>query len=91
MEGPKKVTYDLPPAALVALGALLMLTIGLATVVLYAWSSIGAHVAKALTEAGKRAVDEALQKPSARDDRGEHVLVPEQPLLPSVHVRETEP
>jgi hypothetical protein len=85
------MTYDLHPAAFVALGAMLMLTVCLTSVVLYAWSSIGAHVAKALTEAGKRAVDEALQKPSARDDRGEHVLVQEQPLLPSVHVRETEP
>jgi hypothetical protein len=65
------MTYDLHPAALIALGALLMLTVGLASVVLYAWSSIGAHVARALTESGKRAVDARL---------GEEKLTPREPL-----------
>lgn len=63
------MTYDLHPAAFIALGALLMLTATLAAVVLYAWSSIGAHVAKALTDAGKRAVDARVgeEKLTARE------------------------
>jgi hypothetical protein len=67
----ERVTYDLHPSALIGLGAILTLTVILLTVVLYAWSSIGAHVAKALTEAGKRAVDARL---------GEEKVTPREPL-----------
>ncbi len=65
------MTYELGAAALIGLGALLMLLSVLLAVVLYAWGSIGAHVAKALTEAGKRAVDARL---------GEEKLTPREPL-----------
>lgn len=54
------MTLDLHPSALVALGFGLCLLSVLLLLVSFAWISIGGHVARVLTDAGKRAVSERL-------------------------------
>jgi hypothetical protein len=57
------MTLDLHPAALVALGFGLCLLSVLLLLVSFIWISIGGHVARVLTEAGKRAVSARLGDP----------------------------
>lgn len=67
------MTLDIHPFAFVALGFALCLLSVLLLLFAVAWSSIGAHVARVLTEAGKRAVSERLGEP-------EEKLPPREPL-----------
>jgi hypothetical protein len=50
------VTLDPTALAWLVLGALLMLLVVQSVVLLAAWSLIGSHVTRVVTEAGKRAV-----------------------------------
>lgn len=57
------MTLSLHPSALVALGFGLCPLSVLLLLVSFVWISIGAHIARVLTEAGKRAVSERLGDP----------------------------